>query len=148
MLNLFLNEVKVMMDWSKYNIDGWLQQLSIYYNDNRMVGGHRPDDLSQNSLYRLIASSDPSYSKVKVTCHRGSTDEEVNAIQDVLRKFLNDERYTDEAKRNVRMLIANKVEGKSTGAISNIYGTSPTSVKEAIKCAKYLIHGLYPTLKP
>ena len=142
MLNLFLNEVNIMMEWSKYDIDGWLQQLSIYYNDNRMVGGHKPDDLSQNSLYRLIASSDPSYSKVNITKHRGSTDEEVNAIQDVLRKFLTDDRYTEEAKRNVRMLISNKVEGKSTGAISNIYGTSTTSVKEAIKCAKYLIASL------
>ena len=42
------------MDWSKYTIDGWLEQFGAWCETVRMKGGDLPDGLHINQIYWLM----------------------------------------------------------------------------------------------
>ena len=39
------------MDWSKYTIDGWLEQFGAWCETVRMKGGDLPDGLHINQIF-------------------------------------------------------------------------------------------------
>ena len=65
-----------VMNWAKYNIDGWLEQFGAWCETVRMKGGDLPDGLHVNQIYWLIREADktPRNSKCYIRCEISDLD--------------------------------------------------------------------------
>lgn len=54
------------MDWSKYTIDGWLEQFGAWCETVRMKGGDLPDGLHINQIYWLMREAGKEVKKVNL----------------------------------------------------------------------------------
>ncbi len=54
------------MDWSKYTIDGWLEQFGAWCETVRMKGGDLPDGLHINQIYWLMREAGKEVQKVNL----------------------------------------------------------------------------------
>lgn len=55
------------MDWSKYTIDGWLEQFGAWCETVRMKDGDLPDGLHINQIYWLMREAGKEVQKVNLT---------------------------------------------------------------------------------
>ncbi|KCZ35819.1 hypothetical protein J830_4740, partial [Acinetobacter baumannii 25691_7] len=76
------------MDWSKYTIDGWLEQLGTWCETVRMKGGDLPDGLHINQIYWLMREADRELPKGKSYIRCEISDYEADQIQALLRSLL------------------------------------------------------------
>lgn len=132
--------VKVM-DWSKYTIDGWLEQFGAWCETVRMRGGRLPDGLHVNQIYWLIREADktPRKSKCFITCE--IEDFEAEQVQILLRSIFNSTRVDFNAKLAMICLLKNKVENKGLSKVA--YETNQSKAQAAImvSCARFYLAG-------
>lgn len=136
-----------VMDWSKYTIDGWLEQFGAWCETSRMKGGSLPDGLHVNQIYWLIKSADktPRNSKLYITCE--ISDFEAEQVQALLRSILRSENVDYQAKYAVMCLIKHKVENRSLSAVAGITNQSKSQVNIMVNCARFFLHSHDKRLK-
>lgn len=132
-------EVKTM-DWSRFNIDGWLEQYGAYLNTVVSKGGDLPDGLHINQIYYLMVKSGAA--KIKnnwrfVDLQIG--DFEAYYVERLLRDVMN--RPKDVIYDAVVLLIKHKVEGKTQDQLSQEFGKSQSSIHSTLSLAKGYISG-------
>ncbi len=128
------------MDWSKYTIDGWLEQFGAWCETARMKGGELPDGLHINQIYWLIREADktPRASKCHITCE--ITDHEAGQVQALLRSVFKSESIDYQAKYAVMCLVKHKVENRSLSAVAQITNQSKAQVNIEVNCARFFLH--------
>ena len=131
--------VKVM-DWSKFNIDGWLEQFGAWCETARMKGGSLPDGLHVNQIYWLIQEADksPRNSKGYIRCE--ISDYEADQVQALLRSIFKSESVDYQAKYAVMCLVKHKVENRSLSAVAALTSQSKPIAHMMINCGRYFIH--------
>lgn len=136
-----------VMDWSKYNIDGWLEQFGAWCETARMKGGSLPDGLHVNQIYWLIQGADktPRSSKIYIRCE--ISDFEADQVQALLRSVLRSESVDYQAKFAVMCLIKHKVENRSLSGVAGITNQSKAQVNIMVGCARHFLHAHDKRLK-
>lgn len=136
-----------VMDWTKYNIDGWLEQFGAHCETVRMKGGDLPDGLHVSQIYWLIQEADktPRASKIYIRCEIG--DFEADQVQALLRSILKSESVDYQAKYAVMCLIKHKVENRSLSAVAGITNQSKGQVNIMVGCARFFLAGKYNFLR-
>ncbi|EZQ10753.1 hypothetical protein [Acinetobacter sp. Ver3] len=136
-----------VMDWSKYNIDGWLEQFGAWCETVRMKGGSLPDGLHVNQIYWLIQEADktPRSSKIYIRCE--ISDFEADQVQALLRSVLRSESVDYQAKFAVMCLIKHKVENRSLKSVGLITGQGETQTRMMVNCGRFFIHSRDNRLK-
>jgi hypothetical protein len=134
------------MDWSKYNIDGWLEQFGAWCETVRMKGGGLPDGLHVNQIYWLIQEADktPRKSKSHITCEISNY--EADHVQDLLRGIFKSDEVDYQAKYAVMCLVKHKVENRSLGAVASLINQSKGQVNIMVGCARFFLIGRYSFL--
>ena len=142
-----MNAVVKVMDWSKYTIDGWLEQFGAWCETARMKGGRLPDGLHINQIYWLIREADktPRASKCYTKCE--ISDIEAEQVQALLRSIFKSDSVDYQAKYAVICLVKHKVENRSLSAVANITNQSKSQVNIMVGCARFFISGRYNFLK-
>lgn len=135
------------MDWSKYNIDGWLEQFGAHCETVRMKGGDLPDGLHVSQIYWLIQEADktPRASKIYIRCE--ISDFEADQVQALLRSILKSESVDYQAKYAVMCLIKHKVENRSLSTVATMTNQSKQMTHTMIGCARFFIHSRDNRLK-
>ena len=135
------------MDWSKYNIDGWLEQFGAHCETVRMKGGDLPDGLHVNQIYWLIQEADktPRASKIYIRCE--ISDFEADHVQALLRSILKSESVDYTTKFALMCLIKNKVENRSLSTIANDTNQSKAQAAIMVSCARFYLAGHDKRLK-
>lgn len=142
-----MNAAVTIMDWSKYTIDGWLEQFGAWCETARMKGGELPDGLHINQIYWLIREADktPRSSKCYITCE--ITDYEAGQVQALLRSVFRSESVDYQAKYAVMCLVKHKVENRSLSAVAGITNQSKGQVNIMVGCARFFLSGRYNYLR-
>lgn len=142
-----MNAAVTVMDWSKYTIDGWLEQFGAWCETARMKGGELPDGLHINQIYWLIREADktPRSAKCYITCE--ITDYEAGQVQALLRSVFRSESVDYQAKYAVMCLVKHKVENRSVQAVADITSQSKQMTHTMLSCAKYFLHSRDNRLK-
>lgn len=142
-----MNAAVTVMDWSKYTIDGWLEQFGAWCETARMKGGELPDGLHINQIYWLIREADktPRSAKCYITCE--ITDYEAGQVQALLRSVFKSESVDYQAKYAVMCLVKHKVENRSLSAVAGITNQSKAQVNIMVGCARYFLHAHDKRLK-
>ncbi|MNR86963.1 hypothetical protein D3C72_178220 [compost metagenome] len=132
--------VKVM-NWSKYTIDGWLEQFGAWCETVRMKGGGLPDGLHVNQIYWLIREADktPRTAKCYITCE--ITDYEAGQVQALLRNLFNSENLDFTTKFALVCLVKNKVENKGLSRVADETNQSKAQAAIMVSCAKFYLSG-------
>lgn len=138
-------KVKVM-DWSKYTIDGWLEQFGAWCETVRMKGGGLPDGCQISQVYWLIREADktPRNSKCYITCE--IDDFEAEQVQGLLRGIFTSSKVDYQAKYAVMCLVKHKVENRSLSAIASLINQSKGQVNIMVGCARFFLIGRYSFL--
>ena len=136
-----MNAMVNVMDWSKYNIDGWLEQFGAWCETVRMKGGSLPDGLHVNQIYWLIQEADksPRNSKCYIRCE--ISDYEADQVQALLRSIFKSESVDYTTKFAIMCLIKNKVENKGLSKVANETNQSKAQVAIMVSCAKFYLSG-------
>ena len=136
-----------VMDWTKFNIDGWLEQFGAWCETVRMKGGSLPDGLHVNQIYWMIKEADktPRNSKHCITCE--ISDFEADQIQLLLRSIFRSKNVDYQAKYAVMCLVKHKVENRSLSAVAGITNQSKQMTHTMINCARFFIHSRDNRLK-
>ncbi len=142
-----MNAAVTIMDWSKYTIDGWLEQFGAWCETARMKGGELPDGLHINQIYWLIREADktPKSPKCYIRCE--ITDYEAGQVQALLRSIFRSESVDYQAKYAVMCLVKHKVENRSLSAVADITNQSKQMTHTMLSCAKYFLHSRDNRLK-
>ncbi|WP_353168699.1 hypothetical protein [Acinetobacter sp.] len=142
-----MNVVVRIMDWSKYTIDGWLEQFGAWCETARLKGGELPDGLHVNQIYWLIREADktPRNSKSYIRCE--ISDFEAEQVQALLRSIFKSDSVDYQAKYAVMCLVKHKVENRSLSAIANITNQSKGQVNIVVGCARFFMNGRYNFLR-
>lgn len=142
-----MNAAVTIMDWSKYTIDGWLEQFGAWCETARMKGGELPDGLHINQIYWLIREADktPRSPKCYIRCE--ISDFEAEQVQALLRSVFNSDKVEKHVKYAVKCLIQHKVENRSLSAVASITNQSKAQVNIMVGCARFFISGRYNFLK-
>ena len=136
-----------VMDWSKYTIDGWLEQFGAWCETARMKGGSLPDGLHINQIYWLIREADktPRSPKCYITCE--IEDFEADQVQALLRSVFKSNSVDYQAKYAVMCLVKHKVENRSLSAVANITNQSKGQVNIVVGCARFFLLGRFNYLR-
>lgn len=136
-----MNAMVKVMDWSKYTIDGWLEQFGAWCETARMKGGNLPDGLHINQIYWLIRENDatPRSSKSFIRCE--ISDYEAEQVQGLLRGVLNSENVDYATKFAIICLIKNRVENKGLGRVASETGQSKAQSAIMVSCARFYLAG-------
>ncbi|MGR2922977.1 hypothetical protein [Acinetobacter sp. 1125_18A] len=142
-----MNAAVRIMDWSKYTIDGWLEQFGAWCETARLKGGELPDGLHVNQIYWLIREADktPRNSKCYIRCE--ISDFEAEQVQALLRSIFKSDSVDYQVKYAVMCLVKHKVENRSLSAVAGITNQSKGQVNILIGCARFYILGKYSFLK-
>ena len=101
-----------VMDWSKYTIDGWLEQFGAWCETVRMKGGSDPNDLGINQIYWLICESIGEVKrKDQAICM--IDDYEAEQVRKLIHDVKTSERICKSAKVAVSLFIEKNVRGLS-----------------------------------
>ncbi|WP_151781237.1 hypothetical protein [Acinetobacter bereziniae] len=135
-----MNVAVRIMDWSKYTIDGWLEQFGAWCETARLKGGELPDGLHVNQIYWLIREADktPRNSKCYIRCE--ISDFEAEQVQALLRSIFKSDSVDYQAKYAVMCLVKHKVENRSLNAVADITNQSKPIAHMMINCGRYFIH--------
>ena len=136
-----------VMDWSKYNIDGWLEQFGAWCETVRMKGGDLPDGLHVNQIYWLIREADktPRNSKCYIKCE--ISDFEADQVQELLKGIFKSDAVDYAAKYAVMCLVKHKVENRSHKAVGALTNQGETQARMMINCGRHFIHACDNRLK-
>ncbi|WP_286740582.1 MULTISPECIES: hypothetical protein [Acinetobacter] len=136
-----------VMDWTKYNIDGWLEQFGAWCETVRMKGGDLPDGLHVNQIYWLIREADktPRNSKCYIKCE--ISDFEADQVQDLLKGIFNSDAVDYAAKYAVMCLVKHKVENRSLSAVATMTNQSKGQVNIMVGNARYFLYGYKKNLR-
>lgn len=136
-----------VMDWAKYNIDGWLEQFGAWCETVRMKGGGLPDGLHVNQIYWMIQEADksPRSSKMYIRCD--ISDFEADHVQALLRSIFKSESVDYSVKFALLCLIKNKVENKGLTRVANETNQSKAQAAIMVSCAKFYLAGHDKRLK-
>ncbi|MGA6135920.1 hypothetical protein ACPER7_06395 [Acinetobacter dispersus] len=135
------------MDWSKYTIDGWLEQFGAWCESVRMKGGDIPDGLHINQIYWLMREAGKEIPKGKSYIYCEIDDYEAYQVQALLRSLLNSENTDFTTKFALMCLIKNKVENKGLGRVAQETNQSKAQVAIMVSCARFYIAGHDKRLK-
>lgn len=136
-----------VMDWAKYNIDGWLEQFGAWCETVRMKGGDLPDGLHVNQIYWLIREADktPRNSKCYIKCE--ISDFEADQVQDLLKGIFNSDAVDYAAKYAVMCLVKHKVENRSLSAVATMTNQSKGQINIMVGNARYFLYGYKKNLR-
>ena len=136
-----------VMDWSKYTIDGWLEQFGAWCETARLKGGELPDGLHVNQIYWLIREADktPRNSKYYITCE--IEDYEAEQIQALLRSIFKNSSVDFNTKFALICLVKNKVENKGLTKVAEETGQSKAQAAIMVSCARFYLAGHDKRLK-
>ncbi|MFL9494820.1 hypothetical protein [Acinetobacter baumannii] len=129
------------MDWSKYTIDGWLEQFGAWCETVRMKGGDLPDGLHINQIYWLMREADKELPKGKSFIRCEINDFEADQVQSLLRNLLNSVNTDFTTKFALICLIKNKVENKSLGKVAQETNQSKAQAAIMVSCARFYLAG-------
>ncbi|MDO7464475.1 hypothetical protein Q5X62_03445 [Acinetobacter baumannii] len=129
------------MDWSKYNIDGWLEQFGAWCETARMKGGDIPDGLHINQIYWLMREVDKELPKGKSYIRCEINDFEADQVQGLLRSLLNSVKTHFTTKFALICLIKNKVENKGLGKVAQETNQSKSQAAIMVSCARFYLAG-------
>ncbi|HHL1990350.1 TPA: hypothetical protein ACQ105_001165 [Acinetobacter baumannii] len=129
------------MDWSKYTIDGWLEQFGAWCETVRMKGGDLPDGLHINQIYWLMREADKELPKGKSFIRCEINDYEADQVQSLLRNLLNSVNTDFTTKFALICLIKNKVENKSLGKVAQETNQSKAQAAIMVSCARFYLAG-------
>ncbi|MDC4779657.1 hypothetical protein NQ848_16975 [Acinetobacter baumannii] len=101
------------MDWSKYTIDGWLEQFGAWCETVRMKGGDLPDGLHINQIYWLMREAGKEVQKGKSYIRCEINDYEADQIQSILKNVFKSDKCDYITKFAVMCLVKHKVENRS-----------------------------------
>lgn len=138
---------KNVMDWSKYTIDGWLEQFGAWCETVRMKGGDLPDGLHINQIYWLMRESGKEMPKGKSYIRCEIDDFQADQVQGLLRSLLNSTNTDFITKFALICLIKNKVENKGLGRVAEETNQSKAQAAIMVSCAKFYIAGHDKRLK-
>ncbi len=129
------------MDWSKYTIDGWLEQFGAWCETARMKGGSLPDGLHINQIYWLIRQADktPRSAKCYITCE--IEDFEAEQVQGLLKSIFKSELVDFTTKFALMCLVKNKVENKGLSKVADETNQSKVQAAIMVSCAKFYLSG-------
>ncbi|AXY56826.1 hypothetical protein CDG60_09770 [Acinetobacter chinensis] len=129
------------MDWSKFTIDGWLEQFGAWCETVRMKGGDLPDGLHVNQIYWKIMEADttPRNFKSFITCE--ISDAEADHVHALLRSILKSDSVDYTTKFALLCLIKNKVENKGLSRVANETNQSKAQAAIMVSCAKFYLAG-------
>ncbi|MFW1749047.1 hypothetical protein ACG9XW_23035 [Acinetobacter guillouiae] len=136
-----MNAAVRIMDWSKYTIDGWLEQFGAWCETARLKGGELPDGLHVNQIYWLIREADktPRNSKCYIRCE--ISDFEAEQVQALLRGVFNSENVDFTTKFALMCLVKNKVENRGLSAVASITNQSKAQAAIMVSCARFYLAG-------
>lgn len=136
-----------VMDWTKYNIDGWLEQFGAWCETVRMKGGDLPDGLHVNQIYWLIREADktPRNSKCYIKCE--ISDFEADQVQELLKGIFKSDAVDYTAKYAVMCLVKHKVENRSLSAVAAITNQSKGQINIMVGNARYFLYGYKKNLR-
>lgn len=136
-----MNVAVRVMDWSKYTIDGWLEQFGAWCETARLKGGELPDGLHVNQIYWLIREADktPRNSKCYIRCE--ISDYEAEQVQALLRGVFNSENVDFTTKFALMCLVKNKVENRGLSAVASITNQSKAQAAIMVSCARFYLAG-------
>lgn len=142
-----MNAAVRIMDWSKYTIDGWLEQFGAWCETARLKGGELPDGLHVNQIYWLIREADktPRNSKCYIRCE--ISDFEAEQVQALLRSVFNSENVDFTTKFALMCLVKNKVENRGLSAVALITNQSKAQAAIMVSCARFYLAGHDKRLK-
>lgn len=136
-----MNAAVRIMDWSKYTIDGWLEQFGAWCETARLKGGELPDGLHVNQIYWLIREADktPRNSKCYIRCE--ISDFEAEQVQALPRGVFNSENVDFTTKFALMCLVKNKVENRGLSAVASITNQSKAQAAIMVSCARFYLAG-------
>lgn len=136
-----MNAAVRIMDWSKYTIDGWLEQFGAWCETARLKGGELPDGLHVNQIYWLIREADktPRNSKCYIRCE--ISDFEAEQVQALLRSLFNSENLDFTTKFALMCLVKNKVENKGLSRVADETNQSKAQAAIMVSCARFYLSG-------
>lgn len=129
------------MDWSKYTIDGWLEQFGAWCETVRMKGGDLPDGLHINQIYWLMREAKNELPKGKSYIRCEINDFEADQVQFLLRSLLNSVNTDFTTKFALICLIKNKVENKGLGKVAQETNQSKAQAAIMVNCARFYLAG-------
>ncbi|NNP69887.1 hypothetical protein [Acinetobacter sp. Ac_5812] len=129
------------MDWSKYTIDGWLEQFGAWCETVRMKGGDLPDGLHINQIYWLLREAGKEMPKSKSFIRCDIDDYEADQVQALIRSLLNSDRTDFTTKFALICLIKNKVENKGLGKVAQETNQSKAQAAIMVNCARFYLAG-------
>lgn len=129
------------MDWSKYSIDGWLEQFGAWCETVRMKGGDLPDGLHINQIYWLMREAGNELPKGKSYIRCEINDFEADQVQFLLRSLLNSVNTDFTTKFALICLIKNKVENKGLGKVAQETNQSKAQAAIMVSCARFYLAG-------
>ena len=129
------------MDWSKYTIDGWLEQFGAWCETVRMKGGDLPDGLHINQIYWLIKSAEdkPSKNKSHVICV--ITDFEADQVRLLIKDISETKTICASAKVAVNLFIQKNIRGLSLRCMAVEFRLGKTYLDQMIFAGKYYLNG-------
>lgn len=124
------------MNWHKFTLDEWLEQFGAWCDTAKC---DEPDSLRVNMIDRLMvlsgAKTTPNYRKIECLI----TDIEGLEFNDLLLDVL---KFADsEMKKDIQLLIENKVNGRTLRQIADYYGCSTIELRMKMYGAKAYIKG-------
>ncbi|MBN6518315.1 hypothetical protein JZM36_15745 [Acinetobacter pittii] len=131
------------MDWSKYTIDGWLEQFGAWCETVRMKGGDLPDGLHINQIYWLMREAGKEVQKSKSYIRCEISDDEADSIQSLLKGVFKSDKTDNMTKFAVMCLVKHKVENRSLSAVAAITNQSKGQVNIMVSCARFYLLGKY-----
>ena len=135
-----------VVDWKKYTLDEWLEQLGAWIESNRMCGGGLPDNLGINMLWEAMRSTGvvkiPS-ARIKATCQ--ISDDEARAVQRLLMDTMSGAEY--HFKFGIICLLKHKVENKSVRLVGEETGQAKSQAAFMIGVGRSFICGRHSYLK-
>ncbi|WP_049068470.1 hypothetical protein [Acinetobacter baumannii] len=129
------------MDWSKYTIDGWLEQFGAWCETVRMKGGGLPDGLHINQIYWLMREADRELPKGKSYIRCEINDFEADQIQALLRSLLKSDKTDFTTKFALICLIKNKVENIGLGKVAQETNQSKAQAAIMVSCDRFYLAG-------
>ncbi|MDC4738830.1 hypothetical protein ACMGSW_12245 [Acinetobacter baumannii] len=131
------------MDWSKYTIDGWLEQFGAWCETVRMKDGDLPDGLHINQIYWLMREAGKEVQKGKSYIRCEINDYEADQIQSILKNVFKSDKCDYITKFAVICLVKHKVENRSLSAVAAITNQSKGQVNIMVSCARFYLLGKY-----
>lgn len=142
-MTLMIDKTHVMhsVDWTRFDLEGWLYQFGAWCETARMKGGDLPDGLHINQIYWLMREADKELPKGKSYIRCEINDFEADQVQGLLRSLLNSLNTDFITKFALICLIKNKVENKGLEKVAQETNQSKAQAAIMVSCARFYLAG-------